>query len=274
MKYLVLGSAGQIGQPLCEFLIERGHEVLTYDIATNINEDLRLEPEQKLRGLFDECDFVFFLAFDVGGSLYLKKYEKSTTFLSNNSKIMENTFALLDLYKKPFIFASSQMSNMLYSAYGVLKQLGEHYTSNLGGLTVKFWNVYGPESDPEKTHVITDFIKAAQTGDIKCKTSGKEVRQFLHVEDACEVLEILSKQYKDISRDEPLHITSFEWVSIKEVAHKIAGRMNVASIFSTEEDIVQMDAKNEPDINILKYWKPKISLPVGLERMIDYYVKS
>jgi len=34
---------------------------------------------------------------------------------------MENTFSLIKKYNKKFIFASSQMSNMGYSNYGVLK---------------------------------------------------------------------------------------------------------------------------------------------------------
>ena len=62
-------------------------------------------------------------------------------------------------YSKPFVFASSQMSNMSYSPYGVMKRVGELYTKSLNGLIVKFWNVYGIEKDMEKAHVITDFIR-------------------------------------------------------------------------------------------------------------------
>ena len=270
MKYLVLGSAGQIGNPLCDYLRTAGHEVYTYDIASHANQDLRNKPSAALESVMADCDFVFFLAFDVGGSLYLKKYEKTTAFLNNNLKIMENTFALLERFKKPFIFASSQMSNMLYSTYGVLKQIGEHYTANLGGLSVKFWNVYGPETDPEKTHVITDFVKSAQMGHIACKTSGEELRQFLYVDDASEVLHILSQQYDNISTTEPLHITSFEWVSIIDVAKIIGEETGSTLSFAAATDEVQKDARNEADPNILKYWKPLTSLRDGIRRIIKY----
>ena len=64
-------------------------------------------------------------------------------FLSNNIRIMENTFTLVKKFKKPFLFASSQMSNMTYSNYGILKNLGEKYSEILDGLVVKFWNVFG-----------------------------------------------------------------------------------------------------------------------------------
>ena len=41
-----------------------------------------------------ECmikDFVFFLAFDVGGSRYLKKYQHTYRFLHNNTKMMQTS---------------------------------------------------------------------------------------------------------------------------------------------------------------------------------------
>jgi hypothetical protein len=72
------------------------------------------------------ADFVFFLAFDVGGSRYLKKYQHTFDFINNNTRLMANTiWTYLNKYKKRFVFASSQMSNMSYSPYGVLKRVGE-----------------------------------------------------------------------------------------------------------------------------------------------------
>ena len=53
-------------------------------------------------------------------------------------------------------------------------------------------------------------------------TDGTEVRQFLYAQDACEAMSILSQKYAVIPRDKELHITSFEWVSILEVARMIA----------------------------------------------------
>ncbi len=42
MKYLVLGSSGQIGFELCKFLRNKRHEVIEFDIASNQFEDLRI----------------------------------------------------------------------------------------------------------------------------------------------------------------------------------------------------------------------------------------
>lgn len=193
MKYLILGSAGQIGAHLVKHLKDAGHSVLGYDIEENKHDDLRYYSAELL-GLMYWSDFVFFLAFDVGGANYLRQYQFTYDFLSNNIKLMDNAFALLKKTGRPFIFASSQMSNMGHSSYGILKAIGERYTDSLNGLTVRFWNVYGIErnSDVSKFHVITDFILKAMSGKITVMTDGTEVRQFLYADDCCEALELLS----------------------------------------------------------------------------------
>jgi len=85
-----------------------------------------------------------------------------------------------------------------------------------------------PENDPKKTHVITDFVQAGlDGGTIRMRTTGEEERQFLYVEDCCEALHALSNKYDEVPRDEELHITSFKWTKIKDVAalvgHKTGG---------------------------------------------------
>jgi nucleoside-diphosphate-sugar epimerase len=268
MKYLILGSAGQIGLELCKFLEKEGHEVLTFDIEDDQIQDLRIKGMVDSR--ISESDFVMFLAFDVGGSRYLKKYQHTYDFIDNNAKLMVHTFQSLKSYSKPFIFASSQMSNMSYSPYGVAKALGESYTKALGGIIVKFWNVYGPEHNLEKSHVITDFIlKAKDYDNITMMTDGTEERQFLHAEDCSNALMILSQKYNEINRDQELHITNFEWNTILEVADIIKERFPCKISPSKEIDTVQLNKRNEPDPYILNFWKPKISLKEGINKIIN-----
>lgn len=266
MKYLVLGSAGQIGLELCDFLKKEGHEVVEFDIATDESQDLRIPGI--LEKIMDEVDFVMFLAFDVGGSRYLKKYQHTYEFIENNTKLTINTFETIKKFNKPFIFASSQMANMSYSPYGVCKSLGEIYAKALNGLTVKFWNVYGREYDLAKSHVITDFVLKAKFGKIKMLTNGEEERQFLHAEDCSRALMILSQKYNEIDRDKNLHITSFEWNTIMEVAQTIKEIIPCEIFPSNEVDTVQLNKRNEPDPYILNFWKPTISLREGIRKII------
>ena len=159
MKITVLGSGGQIGAYLTEYLREKGHKVHEFDVVNGPHQDMTEIPNPELHRVIMNTDFVFFLAFDVGGSRYLKKYQHTFKFIDNNARMMVSVFGLLEKYNKRFVFASSQMSNMSHSPYGVMKRVGELYTKTLNGLLVKFWNVYGIEKDMDKAHVITDFIK-------------------------------------------------------------------------------------------------------------------
>jgi nucleoside-diphosphate-sugar epimerase len=266
VKHLVLGSAGQIGSALVEFLKVNGEEVLEFDIVRSPDEDLRIPRNPLLLQKLEECDFVHFLAFDVGGSRYLREYQHSYEFVANNTRIMANTFEALKQTRRPFLFASSQMSNMVFSPYGALKAVGEAYTRALDGLVVKFWNVYGVERDREKSHVITDFIrKARDTRVIDMLTDGSEERQFLYSRDCAECLLELSRRYNELDRQQEWHITSFEWTSIMDVARLVAEIYPGTQIKPGRAgDSVQKGLKNEPDPYILKIWRPKTSLRQGI----------
>jgi|TARA_R110001592_G_scaffold54783_2_gene167821 nucleoside-diphosphate-sugar epimerase len=276
MKYLVLGSAGQIGNCLCNYLQLKGHEVLRFDIVDNEFQDLRIHDNKILEDLVNKSDFIYFLAFDVGGSRYLAKYQHTFNFLHNNIRLMSNTFELIKKYKKKFIFASSQMSNMSHSPYGVAKAIGERYTDSLEGLTVKFWNVYGPEKDLEKSHVITDFIlKAKDTGKIEMLSDGTEQRQFLHADDCSDCLLELSQCYDELDKSREYHITNFKWNSILDVANIVANNVLLETEFDDidiipgkSKDLVQLDKRNEADEYILNFWTPKIDLEKGIQMII------
>jgi nucleoside-diphosphate-sugar epimerase len=275
MRVLVLGSEGQIGSALCSHLEQHGHEVMRHDISLQRDLHDLSRPEYSMNGLvrmLEWADFAFMLAFDVGGSTYLAKHQHTTEFLSNNVRIME-TFceAYKSVDSKPdFVFASSQMSNMLHSSYGVLKRLGEFYTSALGGINVRFWNVYGNEHDPDKFHVVTDFLNAAKAGGpIRMRTDGLEQRQMLHADDCAEALEALMLNAPNLDREKYFDITSFEWVTIREIGGFIAMAYAVNCLPGEKTDDVQLDTRNEPTDEILKYWHPEITLEEGIMRVAD-----
>ena len=287
-RVTILGSSGQIGAYLTEYLRrEDKYDVREFDVVNGEHQDLTIIPNQELHRVIMTSDFVFFLAFDVGCSRYLKKYQHTFDFVNNNSRILTSVFDLLGRYKVPFIFASSQMSNMSYSPYGVLKRVGELYTQTLKGLVVKFWNVYGIEKDMEKAHVITDFIrKGFEEGEFEMLTDGTEERQFLYAEDCCEALETIMECYSDFKPTDPLHVTSFNSHSIKYVADTIQGQFNLLGADVDKKymdvkikpglakDSVQMDKRNEADNHILGWWQPKTGLHDGIVKVFNEMKKE
>ena len=275
MKITILGSSGQIGSYLTEYLRKKDYEVFEFDIVNGDHQDMTHIPNSYLRNAIMNCDFVFFLSFDVGGSHYLKKYQHTFNFIDNNARMMVNVFGLIEQYEKPFVFASSQMSSMSYSPYGVLKRVGELYTKSLQGLIVKFWNVYGIERDMEKAHVITDFIhKGFKTGKIDMMTDGKEQREFLYAEDCCEAMETILQNYNSFSSDDELHITTGASTSILEIAQYIQVlfkkiNLEIDIVPNKSKDEVQKDARNISDPYIKKWWTPKTNIVDGLSKVFD-----
>ena len=280
MRITILGSSGQIGAYLSDYLSRKGHIVREFDVVNGSHQDMTHIPNTYLRNAIMESDFVFFLAFDVGGSRYLKKYQHTFDFVNNNTRLMANAFGLLEKYDKPFVFASSQMSNMSCSPYGTLKRVGELYTESLGGLIVKFWNVYGIEKDHDKAHVITDFIrKGFEEGDFEMMTDGEEVRQFLYAEDCCEGLEAVMKNYDEFYANDPLHITNFDYTTIREVAIIIENEFRLIGkpikiIPGLAGDSVQLDKRNEAAPFIRKYWSPKTDLVTGISKVFESMKKD
>lgn len=275
MKYTILGSDGLIGSHLTRFLRSAGHEVLEFDIAVAPFQDLRID--YAVDSYIKQSDFVFFLAFDVGGATYLKSYQHTFDFVDNNTRLMTNTFRALKELKKPFIFASSEMANLSFSSYGSLKMVGEHYCKVLNSPVVKFWNIYGIEKNHSKTHVITDFVRMALNHEpIAMKTDGTEERQFLYADDCAEAIYNMSLQYDKLSRTNEYHIASFEWVSIKKVASIISELCGGATIIpSQEKDLTHRSEKHSPSDFILTegLWNPKTSLDMGIAKIVKHEKK-
>lgn len=267
MRILVLGGEGQIGKPLCDYLRNKGHKVTSFDIKNSEFQDLRYKNTSNQQFAFQECDFVFYLASDVGGAKYLESRQNSYNFIEDNLAIMLNVFGQLKNNKKPFIFASSQMAEQCHSTYGNLKLLGEKMAKSIGGMYVRLWNVYGREESGDKSHVITDFIEQAKKGDIYCRTDGHEQRQFLHVDDLCVCFEHLMNNYGKMEKTESIDVSSFGWVKIREVAKIVADIFNCKAHFLDRGDNTQRNFMNEPKMNVLAFWQPKITLEDGITKL-------
>ena len=273
LKICILGSAGQIGSDLSDYLTICGYSVTNFDVMNSSDQDLRLYDNEILIEAIRKSDFCFFLAFDVGGSKYLNSNQNSYAFIDNNLRIMSNVFTLLDKFKTPFVFASSQMSTMVHSNYGLLKLIGERATESLNGLTVSFWNIYGKEADESKFHVVTDFIRMAHNNkEIKMQTNGEEIRDFLYVKDCSKALKSILENYENLIIKKNIHVASFNWVKIIEVARIISSLTSAKITPSNESDIIQTGHYREPDPYILNYWQPEINLKDGISEIYTNYL--
>ena len=255
---LVIGSEGFVGKVFSKYLKDDGEKVIHFDVKRTQNEDGR-EAVLDLDGI----DRVYFLAWDVGGSKYLYKEETQLKQLDWNLKLLSNIMSQLNISKTPFLFVSSQLAEEHNTVYGVTKRLGEVWTQLLNGVRVRLWNVYGPIEEPsERTHVISDFVyQAIKTGEIKMLTSGLEQRQFIHVLDVCKALQqAISMELSGI-----YDITSFEWISIRQVANIIADISDAKVIPGDRVGSTPLT----PIRGKIPKWLPSVKIECGLKMMVD-----
>lgn len=276
MKILVLGSEGQIGSNFCEYAISKGHEIIRWDKTISSEHNLARDCfslHSSLGPYILASDAILFLAYNVGGAKYQAYNDKMFDYISENVQIMENTFTILRNINKPVLFASSQMSNMYDTNYGLLKQLGERYTKACNNIwTCRFWNVYGVE-DPTspKSHVITDFIYQAETTKkIVMRTNGEELRQFMHASDASKALLYWCNNYESLDRNKYLDITTGYWNSIKSIAQTVITNILGASyILGPNKDLQTKYNPHDPYFMKLAFANDKfIKIEDGIKDII------
>lgn len=252
-KNLVLGGAGLIGRALCARLEAEREEVISLDLRTGF--DIRYES----LGPYQDSDFVWFLAWEVGGAKYLMNPGYQQDIMRSNVMICEKVFDFLYRTKIDFLFTTSQLSGT-DSAYGITKMLGEQWTNQLGGKLARLWNVYGWEPPSIRSHVIPDLIMMALTRKaIGLQTSGQERRQFIFDRDCADALiqlRRLNSKYADI--------TAPPWATIEQVAATIGRQLNVPVY---KGDAIGYDRVVDPT-RPLPGWHPKVSLEDGISRVI------
>src|SRR3984893_12752417 len=249
LNELVLGGEGLIGSELIKKLSAAGRRVVSLDLKSGCDLRQPLDPKP-----FEDCDRVWFLAWDTGGAKYLEAEDQQHEQYKNNCELSLRIFDALARTKKPFLFTTSQLAG-LPNAYGTTKLMAWHWTLNLGGKVARLWNVYGWEHPDTKSHVITDLVLSDLKGRVKCMTTGDEKRRFLYKTDC--VAAIIDLFDGSLNTAE---IAGAEWVTIREVALEIAHQLDVDAEFGQARG---SEAPVDPQ-ELLPRWAPKVSLREGL----------
>ncbi|MFM7023975.1 MAG: NAD-dependent epimerase/dehydratase family protein [Flavobacteriales bacterium] len=254
IKNLVLGGSGMIGHHLCTHLEKRGEEVINLDLLNGF--DLRKDDLSK----YKDVDFVWFLAWEVGGSKFLTEKSNFIPIIKNNTQICLKVFQFLEDTKIPFIFASTQLAAP-DNVYGVTKLLGENWARVLGGKIVRFWNVYGWEDPGDRSHVITDMVlNGLKNKHIQLLTNGEEERQFTFAEDCVRNLYSIK-----LLKGEEFDLSNGHWISIKNLAYVIAGKLGAEVSLGTVKGYNnRLDPKHNVHLFNFEY-----DLGKGIDRVIE-----
>jgi nucleoside-diphosphate-sugar epimerase len=254
LRELVLGGEGLIGSELVRELRARGHSAVSLDLKSGC--DLRRPLDLRA---FEECDRVWFLAWDTGGAKYLEAEDRQHEQYKNNCELSLRIFDALARTRRPFLFTTSQLAG-LPNAYGTTKLMAWHWASHLGGKVARLWNVYGWEQPDTRSHVVTDLVLSGLRGRVRCMTSGEEKRLLLYKTDCVAALLTLF--------DGPLQtaeIAGPKWLKICEVAEEIARQLDVEiELGEARGSEVPIDPRE-----LLPNWHPKVSLAQGIAEVIS-----
>tara|TARA_B100000497_G_C7668737_1_gene403374 strand:+ start:753 stop:1553 length:801 start_codon:yes stop_codon:yes gene_type:complete len=217
-RVLVTGSEGFIGKNLCPYLEKRGIEVVPYDIKFGSN----LPPlngidavihlganssttETDLKKILNQ-NFIF------SGTLYQLCANMDIKFQYSSSG---------SVYGAAETFEEEQFC-MPLNPYAYSKYMFDSWLLNEDHpyQGFRYFNVYGPheEHKGDQASPITKFIKQIQEdGEIKV-FRGKASRDFVHVEDVCEV------HYRMLHHDSSgvFNVGTGKSVSFKDIADKMA----------------------------------------------------
>jgi GDP-L-fucose synthase len=138
-------------------------------------------------------------------------------------------------------------------------------------------NLYGPNDhfDSPDAHVIPSLMsklyRAALNGDksITLWGTGRALREFLHVDDLAEALEILMAGYNE---EDPINVGSNQEVTISELAHTIAEVVGYRGEIRFDPSKPEGPPRKLLDSSKINHlWRAKIDLYDGLRSTFAWY---
>lgn len=282
MRALVTGSAGFIGQNLCQRLNDGGHEVFGIDVA--YEEDI-------CDGVDLPCDWLFNLACDASP----KRYQEFPFFtLRTNFTGTWNCLENAHRYKAKMLQASTSevygdpLQNPQTedywgnvnpvgprSCYDEGKRIAEtlcyEYKKEVGVdvRIARIFNTYGPGMDVNDGRVVSNFIVQALRGEpLTIYGKGMQTRSFCYIDDLLDgFMALITADVFVANLGNPTEFTVYE---LAELVLRLTGSKSKMVFLPLPQDDPQ---QRKPDISKAKalHWEPKVSLEDGLKETIKYF---
>lgn len=310
-KYLITGGAGFIGSTLANYLLKKNSVVVVDDLSMGKKENLiehsNLEfiegsviDEKLMTGLLSQSSFDYIFHFAAVASVADSVERPVETHQVN----FESVLLLLELVRKyqknlkRLIFSSSaavygdeptlpkKEESVIrpLTPYAIDKFAAEQYVldyNNLYGVNtsaVRFFNVYGPNQNPESPYsgvisILVDCYKKMQS---EVKTSftlfgdGSQSRDFVFVEDVIQALLLVASNEDALGKQ--FNVGTGEAITLNDLVEVIDNllEMKLPIIRASERD---GDIKNSiSDISRLKLlgYTPKFSIQEGMLKYLRF----
>lgn len=307
-KALVTGGAGFVGSNLCEFLLDKGLDVICLDnlITGHKNNISHLLKNKKFKFIKaditksipvkEKVDWIFNLACPAS-PIWYRKFPIETMKVStigvinvldfakkNKARVLHTSTS--EVYGDPLEHPQKESywghvnPNGLRSCYDEGKRAAESilmdYKREYGVEVriIRIFNTYGPKMSPNDGRVVSSFIMEALSGkSISIFGDGSQTRSFQYISDLIEGMWLMMNKENFVG---PVNIGNPSEFTVLELAKKVMSKLGSKKEIVFEPLPSDDPTKRRPDISLAKKelnWTPKVSLDEGLDKTIEYFRK-
>ncbi len=287
MKLLVTGGSGFIGSHVVDELVNRGHDVTSFD---------RNRPKH----VNDKCLYVQCDVTNPHRTLEAMKALKpeltihlagilgtGETWDHVNETVDSNISGAVNVYEGCKIVRSDiltvDVGSRWLSPYTISKRCGAEYGYAYGNRyklkagALRAFNVYGPRQGTVIVKIIPKFIEKALR-DETLQVFGDKAADLIHVRDVARAFAQAVEHMDDIDQREDILIGGGEPMKVREVADAVVkligrGRIEVGATRPGEER-AEAGYMSEETANKLLDWEPKIRFSEGLPETVEWYLKN
>ena len=303
-RTLVTGGAGFLGSHLCEYLLDKGHEVICMDnlitgskqnisgiksgnfrfVNHNVSEFIKLDgdldyilhfasPASPIDYLELPIQTLKVGAMGTHNALGLAKAKKAVFLLASTSEVYGDPL----VHPQPEEYWGNVNPIGPRGVYDEAKRFAEaitmayHRVHGINTKIVRIFNTYGPRMRINDGRAIPNFLKQALTGkDLTVYGNGSQTRSFCFVSDLIEgICRLLISE-----QNEPVNIGNPNEMTIQNLADKILQATGSKSKI-IQAPLPEDDPKTrQPNITLAKIlldWEPKVSLDEGLKPTLKYF---
>jgi dTDP-glucose 4,6-dehydratase/UDP-glucose 4-epimerase len=296
MKILVIGSKGFIGQHALDYFRSKGYDVLGCDVVTDYEDSNYIQIDatnSDYHFIFENHDIAVCVNCSGAASVPLSLQFPLKDFTLNTL----NVFKILDairmlrpeckflnlssaaVYGNPTTLPIAESSDLKpLSPYGIHKLQAEEICSEfyqyyqIATCSVRIFSAYG--NGLRKQLFWDMYKKCCNGGTIELYGTGNESRDFIHIDDIVNALELVIQNAT--FNGEQINLANGEEYTIKTVSDLFRKHLDTAVDITFNNQVKEGDPLNwRADISKLTDmgYRPKVSLEDGIESYIRW-VKS